>query len=140
MAPMARAEVGVMAVELSKECARDPLFQGLEKQIPSLQWHGSEVVEMPADAINLAASPVCACQVFRVGAAAYGLQFHVEATVETVREWGAVPAYADSLEKTMGEKTMGEGAIGKFDRAVRNALPQFNRLSRRLYDNFQTLI
>jgi GMP synthase-like glutamine amidotransferase len=134
VAPMARAEVGVMAVELSNECERDPLFQGLETQILSLQWHGSEVVEMPANAINLAASPACACQAFRVGSAAYGLQFHVEATAETVREWGAVTAYADSLQQTMGQ-----GAIGEFDRAVQNVLPQFNRLSRRLYDNFQML-
>ncbi|MEK9720119.1 MAG: hypothetical protein VW257_03530, partial [Quisquiliibacterium sp.] len=39
-----------------------------------------------------------ACQAFRIGENAYGLQYHVEATERTIPEWAAVPEYAASLE------------------------------------------
>jgi len=43
-------------------------------------------------------------QAFRVGERAYGVQFHLEVTAEMAREWAAIPAYADSLAATLGER------------------------------------
>ena len=56
-----------------------------------LQWHGAEVARLPPGTAVLAASDVCAIQAFRFGAHAYGMQFHIEVTPETVSDWAAVP-------------------------------------------------
>ena len=32
----------------------------------------------------------------------YGLQFHLEVALDLATEWGEVPAYAQSLESTLG--------------------------------------
>ena len=32
----------------------------------------------------------------------YGLQFHIEVPLDLATEWGEVPAYAKSLESTLG--------------------------------------
>jgi GMP synthase-like glutamine amidotransferase len=135
VAPMAAPEVGVLGVSLSDDGTRDPLFAGLPAEAPCLQWHGSEVAALPDGAVALAASPACACQAFRIGENAYGLQYHVEATERTIPEWAAVPEYAASLEAVMGA-----GAVARFDAEVASALPEFNRLARRLYDNFKRLL
>ena len=47
----------------------------------------------------LAGSPVCPNQAFRWGERAYGVQFHLEVSTEMAKEWAAVPAYEESLER-----------------------------------------
>ena len=68
-----------------------------------LQWHGAEITELPANATLLASSPDCRVQAFRVGPHAYGLQCHVEVGADMVDEWAAIPAYAESLRRTLGD-------------------------------------
>jgi GMP synthase (glutamine-hydrolysing) len=94
------AEVGVMPVELTEAAARDPVFAGAPRSFPALQWHG-DTFDLPDGATLLASSPAYANQAFSYRNA-YALQFHLEVSPELVREWGAVPAYADSLERTLG--------------------------------------
>jgi GMP synthase-like glutamine amidotransferase len=132
--PMARAEVGILDVELTAAGRRDPLFAGLAPRFKALQWHGAEVAAAPPGATVLAGSPACAVQAIRVGASAYGLQYHVELTDRTVAEWAEVPAYACALDATLGE-----GALSGFATAAAAAMPGFNRDARRLYDNFMAL-
>jgi GMP synthase-like glutamine amidotransferase len=52
--------------------------------------------------VRLAGSDAYEQQAFVVGRA-YGLQFHIEVDTSLAREWGAVPAYAQSLDSIMGE-------------------------------------
>jgi GMP synthase-like glutamine amidotransferase len=78
---------------------------------------------------------MCPVQAFRVGDAAYGLQFHIEVTDATVGEWGCVTAYAESLEATMGA-----GALGRLEADMAAALPALNRSARTIYDNFMVLV
>jgi GMP synthase-like glutamine amidotransferase len=52
-----------------------------------VQWHYDTVTELPAGATLLASSELYQVQAFRVGEAAWGLQFHVEATAELVGKW-----------------------------------------------------
>ena len=68
--------------------AGDPLF-GPVPFTPVLQWHWDEITTLPAGATLLASSSRYANQAFRVGEAAWGLQFHVETTPEMVRAWSA---------------------------------------------------
>ena len=132
---MASAEVGILDVELTEAGRRDPLFAGLASRFKALQWHGAEVAAAPPGAVVLARSPACAVQAMRVGATAYGLQYHVELTDRTVAEWAEVPAYASALDDTLGA-----GALPRFASAAAATMADFNRDARLLYDNFMALV
>jgi GMP synthase (glutamine-hydrolysing) len=93
-------EVGVLPVHLTSEAADDPVFGGAPSSFPTLQWHGDSF-DLPDGAVLLAGSPAYPHQAFRVGRS-YGLQFHIEVPLELATEWGDVPAYAQSLEATLG--------------------------------------
>ena len=90
---------------------------------------------MPEGGVSLASSPLCAVQAFRVGRHAYGLQYHVELTPTTVSDWGAVPAYQDSLERALGSD-----GLAPFEAEAARQMPSFNRDARILYDNFVELV
>ena len=95
-----RPEVGLLDVELTAEAAADPVFGELPSSFPTLQWHGDSF-DLPEGATLLASSAAYPSQAFRVGRS-YGLQFHLEVSLRLASEWAEVPAYADSLEATLG--------------------------------------
>ena len=95
-------EVGVLPVLLTDEALADPVFAGTPRELLSLQWHG-DTFDLPDGATRLAGSPAYPNQAFRVGADAYGVQFHLEVSPALAREWADVPAYAESLERVLGE-------------------------------------
>jgi GMP synthase-like glutamine amidotransferase len=131
VAAMATPEVGILEVTLTEAGQRDPLTAGLSSPISCLQWHGAEVVEAPPGARVLASSPACRVQALAWGERAWSLQYHVELTETTVAEWAEVPAYADSLERTLGP-----GALAGFEAAARQHMARFNADARGLYDGF----
>lgn len=128
---MAEAEVGILDISLTEEGRIDALMQGLPQNFKALQWHGVAVTELPKGGATLASSPVCAIQAQRVGRHAWGLQYHVEMTDQTVREWAAVPAYEQALDAVLGE-----GALERFDATCRENMASFNDASRVLFRNF----
>jgi len=130
----AQAEVGILDVALTEAGRRDALFEGMAPVFKALQWHGAEVAAAPPGAAVLAQSPLCQVQAMRVGRCAYGLQYHTELTQSTVDEWSRIPAYACSLDRTLGA-----GALPRLDGEARRHMADFNRDSRRLYDNFMAL-
>ena len=132
---MAEAEVGILEVSLTEAGRADPLLAGLDATVACLQWHGCAVTALPADAVTLASSPLCAIQAFRVGRHAYGLQYHVELTPTTVAEWAAVPAYQVSLEQALGPDS-----LAPFEAEAARRMPAFNRDARTLYDNFIAVV
>jgi GMP synthase-like glutamine amidotransferase len=132
---MERAEVGIHDVDLTEAGAADPLLVGLPMRFKALQWHGAEVAEAPPGAVVLARSPACDIQAIRVGRRAYGLQYHIELTAETVREWGDVPAYQRSLDRILGP-----GALPRLEHEAGQLMAEFNQNARRLYDNFMALL
>ena len=95
-------EVGVLPVLLTDEALADPVFAGTPRELLSLQWHG-DTFDLPDGATRLAGSPAYPNQAFRVGADAYGVQFHLEVSPALAREWADVPAYPESLERVLGE-------------------------------------
>jgi GMP synthase-like glutamine amidotransferase len=52
-----------------------------------VHWHG-DTFGLPEGAVRLAGNDAYPNQAFRVGARAYGLQFHVEVTGALVAHWG----------------------------------------------------
>ena len=85
-------EIGLGAVTFSDHGSAggesDPLFGVLAgTTVPVVQWHYLEVAMLPPAARVLASSGECRNQVFSLGTAAWGLQFHPEATAATAAEW-----------------------------------------------------
>ena len=96
----AAPEVGILDVELTDAGRSDPVFAGLPAVFGTLQWHG-DTFDLPDGAELLASSPAYRGQAFRVDRA-YGVQFHLEVSQEMAEAWADVPAYAESLERTLG--------------------------------------
>jgi GMP synthase (glutamine-hydrolysing) len=98
--PGPEPEVGVLPVTLTPAALSDPVFAGLPRELVTLQWHG-DTFDLPEGAVRLAASPAYENQAFRCRRA-YGVQFHLEVSREMAADWAEVPAYAASLESTLG--------------------------------------
>jgi GMP synthase (glutamine-hydrolysing) len=82
-------ELGLGAIDVAP--GDDLLSPG---RMPVVQWHFDTVTQLPEDAELLATSERYETQAFRVGDGAWGLQFHVEATLPMVAEWARHDAAA----------------------------------------------
>ncbi|MGH3909924.1 MAG: type 1 glutamine amidotransferase [Pseudonocardiaceae bacterium] len=80
-------EAGTLLVAKRDVAAHDPLFAGLPLTPYVIQFHHDEIYRLPPGATLLASSPKYPNQAFRVGAAGYGLQFHIETSPATVLAW-----------------------------------------------------
>ncbi|MCC6223937.1 MAG: type 1 glutamine amidotransferase [Thermoleophilia bacterium] len=94
--PVPRAEwpeIGFYDVELLPAAKADPLFSALPERMMALEWHYYRF-ELPAGAVPLARNALC-WQAYRLGEAAWGLQFHAETTradwLRWIAEWEAIP-------------------------------------------------
>jgi GMP synthase (glutamine-hydrolysing) len=85
-------ELGPALVAKRDVAAADPLFGPVPFTPDVLQWHYDGVAVLPPGAVLLASSPRFPTQAFRLGDAAWGLQFHIETTPEMVRAWAAEDA------------------------------------------------
>jgi GMP synthase-like glutamine amidotransferase len=94
-------EVGILPVHLTQDAENDPVFAGLPRELPTLQWHG-DTFSLPEGSVLLASSPAYPNQAFRWGDRAYAVQFHLEVSREMAEEWARVPAYADALAEVLG--------------------------------------
>jgi GMP synthase (glutamine-hydrolysing) len=80
-------EFGSTPIRLRIPAAGDPLFGGLPATVPAIEHHVDAITALPPGATWLARSEHCPYQAFRVGDRAWGVQFHPEATAESVRRW-----------------------------------------------------
>lgn len=101
------AELGVHEVRFHAAAQADPLLHGLPPVTPAVQWHVDEIAALPPGATLLASSAAYPHQAFRLGAWAWGLQFHPEATPGIVRRWavkdGADPTrHGEDVENAAG--------------------------------------
>lgn len=133
--PAGRPEIGILEVGLTDAGRGNALFAGVSDRFKCLQWHSAEVLREPEGAQVLAASPDCRVQAMACGERAFGIQYHVELTAETVGEWGEVPAYKAALEKNLGP-----GALEEMKSGAREHLAAFNQDARQLYRNFMVIL
>ena len=128
---MDKPEIGVLDVNISNH---NSIFKGIDNNLKVLQWHSYEVSDLPNSTTLLASSDVCKVQAFSTNRA-FGLQFHVEQTNNTVPEWACVPEYKNALEETLGPN-----ALDEFKSGVDNNLNLFNNSAKSIYDNFISII
>ncbi len=79
-------EIGWYRVALTAEGKKDPLFKGYREADPIYHWHG-DMFQIPSNGKLLASAEGCPHQALKVGENAYGLQFHVEVTDKSIKEW-----------------------------------------------------
>lgn len=79
-------EIGWYEIEITEAGAADPVIGPLAPAVELFEWH-HYVAPLPPGAVELARTPQCV-QAFRIeGKGAWGLQFHAEATRETLFGW-----------------------------------------------------
>jgi len=79
--PGSAREIGWFSVQ---RVGSHPFFDGLPDSFAAFHWHG-ETFDLPRGATLLAKSKITKAQAFAVGQRVLGLQFHMEATEESVR-------------------------------------------------------
>ncbi|MGH3766942.1 MAG: type 1 glutamine amidotransferase [Pseudonocardiaceae bacterium] len=80
-------EAGTLLIAKRDAAAHDPLFAQLPLTPDVIQFHHDEIHRLPPGSTLLASSPRYPNQAFRVGAAGYGLQGHIETSPATVLSW-----------------------------------------------------
>lgn len=82
-------ETGVIRIGWRPEAGTDPLFAGLRTPFLTAAFHGDMIATLPDTAVWCGHSDMYHHQAFRVGAAAWGVQFHPEASLAEYEEWVA---------------------------------------------------
>ena len=124
-------EIGFAPIQLTSAGKKDPLFQGVTGQFDVFQWH-EDMFEVPAAGTLLASSTACPHQAFRVGPCAYGVQFHIEITDKSIREWSDEYLEAGNRAFAEKKKAMLEDYAKKKD--------QFHGVADKIYMNFLDII
>ena len=93
-------EIGWYEIMSTNAASADPLFSGVPARQTVFQWH-SETFDLPSGATLLASSEACRHQAFRVGRAAYGLQFHAEVTPDMISDWCVHDASCGDVRELM---------------------------------------
>ena len=118
-------ERGLVRVSKTEEGMHDPLLRDMKSPFAALQWHGAEVTALPPGATVLAHNEACPIQAFRYGERAYGVQFHIEVTKDTVTDW------SHHISPVMDEAELAQ--------KVDAAYPELYALARNAYDNLKML-
>lgn len=84
--PLGR-EIGTVPVTLTASAREDLLLGALPVSFPAHTTHSQSVLQLPASATHLAASDHDSHHAFRVGARAWGVQFHPEFSAEVMRTY-----------------------------------------------------
>ena len=124
-------EIGWYTIELTPAGQHDALFKAFSPQDPIYHWHG-DMFEIPSGGQLLATASGCPHQALKVGKNAYGLQFHVEVTDKSIREW-CDEYCANDLPGRQGH------AKDMMDDYFKNK-ETFNRQAQRLYQNFLRIV
>jgi GMP synthase-like glutamine amidotransferase len=80
-------EIGPALVARRDVAESDPLFARVPFTPDVIQWHHDEITDLPPGAVLLAASTRYPHQAFRIGPAAWGLQFHIEPDRAMIADW-----------------------------------------------------
>lgn len=109
---VARNDAGIQAglrrVELRPGAQADPLHGGLGDDSVAVQWNNDVVVELPVGATVLASTPEGVPQAIRTGTRAWGVQFHPEVDVRTVRDWADRDVQDGSVSPVLADQLLAE--------------------------------
>ncbi len=124
-------EIGWYTVRLTEEGCKDPLFRGFRESQPVYHWHG-DMFHIPDSGRLLVMGDGCPHQALRVGENAYGLQFHVEVTDTSLREWCAAYSAVDLPSRQSHAQSMRDD--------YRKYQKDFDAQAYTLYANFLQIV
>src|SRR5262249_10134124 len=112
--PYGGVEVGYLPVRLTEAAATDRLLADLAVEQRIMQMH-EDSFELPDGAVLLMRNDTCANQAFRLGAATYGFQFHLEVTEADARNfprdcWAALQRHFGPAAETEEARVLREVA------------------------------
>jgi GMP synthase (glutamine-hydrolysing) len=81
-----RLESGFFRFDLTPEGRADPLFKDVPQPVTAFENHYEATRNVPG-AVPLVSGGACPVQAFRIGTKTYGVQFHIEVTIDIVRDW-----------------------------------------------------
>jgi GMP synthase-like glutamine amidotransferase len=81
--PNKQKEIGWFHIELTKEAKENSLFKDLPEDLTVFHWHG-DTFDLPDGAVRIAETEVTKNQAFLIKDNVVGLQFHMEATEESI--------------------------------------------------------
>ncbi|WFB09682.1 type 1 glutamine amidotransferase [Streptomyces sp. LX-29] len=111
---------------------RDPVVGPLADAPGVLHWHGDRIV---LDGPALARTETTSCQAFRVGPAAWGLQFHLEVTPALLDEWLAEPGFVAEARDALGP-----GALDRLRADARTVAPALRPLAEQSLSHLRRLV
>jgi GMP synthase-like glutamine amidotransferase len=125
--PSRAPELGWYEVEVTPEGKRDPLLGPLAPGFVAFGWHRYEFA-VPRGGTALAHSAAC-LQAYRLGDAAWGIQFHAEVTGEDADAWinedRAKPDAARIVEDFDRLRERTRGAMGPWNELGRGLCERF---------------
>ena len=124
-------EIGWYQIRLTAEGKKDALFQGFLENDPVYHWHG-DMFQIPSKGQLLASAQGCPHQALKVGRNAYGLQFHVAVTDNSIKEWCDEYCETDLPGRADHAKAMMED-YWKHKKA-------FDSQAKQIYQNFLSII
>lgn len=83
--PNKKKEIGWFPVAVTESGTDHPLLHGFPSSIDVLHWHG-DTFNLPKDANHLFQTDICTNQAFLYNNNILGLQFHLEATPDTLND------------------------------------------------------
>jgi GMP synthase-like glutamine amidotransferase len=125
-------EIGWYDIQLTPAATVDRLLEGFSSGQCVFQWHGDRF-DLPPGAALLATSSTCREQAYRVGATAWGLQFHPEVTAEIIDGWLTEPAGCSELADLSYIDPM------RIRAETPHRLPPMHRFAAKLFDRFATV-
>ena len=118
-------EIGWGEVEVHDNTVARKWF-GEPQAFTGFHWHG-ETFTIPAGATRIASSAWCANQGFALGKH-LGMQFHVEMTLEMIREWGR-----RGREEIDAANSPGVQTPEQMESEIEARVTQLNKIADRLY-------
>lgn len=126
----AAREIGWYDVRLTDAGAKDPVLSAFASVQEVFQWH-EDGIQLPDDAVHLAASDASLVQAFRFGEHAYGLQFHIEVNEQLIERWLTVPENQATLLEEVGRIDANE-----IRQRVANSIGPLEALSRETFSRW----
>ena len=115
--PGPEKEIGWHHIELTGDGLKDPFMRSLAthpgvgdfwRKFKVFHWHG-DTFDLPPETVVLAGSSRYKHQAFRFGGKVYGFQFHMEVTMDMIRDWFSgtqdLKKMTDETEKIYEEYT-----------------------------------
>lgn len=106
----AAPEFGWCGVALTGAGRGDPVLSAASDAFTVFQWH-SDTFTLPGGAVRLAGNAAAENQAFRIGRAAYGTQFHFEASRPVVDLWAKT--FPDQIETVSPGWLAGHAALAE---------------------------